>query len=223
VKSPSLFSSPLRLACSPNLYFTPKRGIKFESDATVTEVPYVVRIPHVYCHIRKACGKVAAKQLKKFEQVPSYVEGLKKPNVLLTIERPRVDSMYSGGTLYDNKQVLLLIHNKHDKLVETSVAHVKGLLNHPQTDAVERLWFNRSPLPVERKIFVDLSGEKWQTLDYYRPGGMSDDHQAFVNSRWRKQKDDWWMGVEQKIPGVNPNFKPLPRKPKAKAATKKRR
>ena len=52
---------------------------------------------------------------------------------------------------------------------------------------------------------------------------MSDDHQAYVNARWRKQKDDWWMGVEQKIPAVDPNFKPLPRKPKVKMAIKKKR
>lgn len=85
---------------------------------------------------------------------------------------------------------------------------------------MERLWFNRLPLPVERKIFVDLTGEKWQTIDYYYPGGMSNDHQTFVNERWRKKKDDWWMGVEQKVQAVDPNFKPLPRKPKAKIAAK---
>ena len=85
------------------------------------------------------------------------------------------------------------------------------------------LWFNRVDLPVSTKILVDQTGEKWQELDYYMPGVMSSDHQAYVNARYRKQKDDWWTGVEQKIEAVDPNWQPAPRGPRAPKLTRKRK
>lgn len=35
--------------------------------------------------------------------------------------------MQGGGVLYNDKKVLLMIHNKEDKLVEATIASVKGL------------------------------------------------------------------------------------------------
>lgn len=54
-----------------------------------------------------------------------------------------------------------------------------------------------------------------QEIDRFHPGGMSDDHKAWLNERWRKTKDAWWTGEEKKLVAKDPDFKPTQRGPKA--------
>eukprot|EP01111_Echinosteliopsis_oligospora_P018705 TRINITY_DN8722_c0_g1_i1.p1 TRINITY_DN8722_c0_g1~~TRINITY_DN8722_c0_g1_i1.p1 ORF type:complete len:148 (-),score=62.04 TRINITY_DN8722_c0_g1_i1:69-512(-) len=145
-----------------------------------------------------------------------------KPETLLQFEMGRLMALRDKGLLQNNFRVLLMVYNG-DKLIETTLAFINGVVDDSTRQEPKDFWLMRQDEEQEYDIFVDPSGWGDEELSF-TPGGLSDDHQAYLNQQWRKSSDTWWKGEEPMLDFRDPNFVPPPPIPPlaAKAPAKKK-
>jgi len=145
------------------------RGYKQPNRADIKKIPAVYQIHKIHCKVREVWGVLASKETRKRGWVPSSVRGKSLPPMDIMIELPRLEGLLCKGVMTNGCKVLLLIHNKHDKLVETTVSEVRDIRTHPFTDLPHEMWFNRTADPVDM-AFEMIPGQMLSIDPGYEPG-----------------------------------------------------